>query len=51
MKRISNDTLLAFFGLALFLAFTLGLYLGSKTEAGIQKQIAVHQAAAAEVGR
>jgi len=49
MRRISSDVLLVILGLALFLAFTLGLYLGAKTEARIQKQFAAHRPAAAEV--
>ena len=51
MRRISNDTLLALVGLALVLAFTLGLYFGATVGPRIQEQFRAHRAAATEVGR
>jgi len=37
MRRINNDALLVIVGLALLLAFSLGLILGVKVESGAQK--------------
>jgi hypothetical protein len=37
MKRINNDTLLVLAGLALLLAFSLGVILGVKVEAGARR--------------
>ncbi len=49
MRRINADALLVLVGLAILLAFALGLVLGAKVESALHGQLADRHAAAVEV--
>lgn len=49
MRRLNDDALFVLLGLALLLAFALGLVLGAKVESALYGQLAAHYAAAMEV--